>query len=79
MAILPMFLFSGTFAGLDHYPAVIRWIVEALPLNHGVELLRALSTGTVTPGILWHVLYFAVMMAIGGVITVRRLGRLLLR
>src|SRR4051812_30540497 len=32
LAILPMFLFSGTFYGLSVYPTWLRIVVECLPL-----------------------------------------------
>ena len=49
-----------------------------LPLWHGVELVRALTTGAVDVGLLWHVLYYVVMIAVGLVFTTRRLRALFL-
>jgi len=79
LAILPMFLFATTFYPLSVYPAEVRWLVQCLPLYHGVELMRSLTIGTVGWGLLWHALYFLVMAAIGLAIASRRLARLLLR
>lgn len=79
LAIMPMFLFSGTFFSLDVYPEPVQWIVKSLPLHHGVELLRGLAVGVVNGGMLWHVAYFAVMSLAGIWLTVRRLDRLLMR
>ena len=79
LAILPMFLFATTFYPLSVYPAEVRWLVQCLPLYHGVELMRSLTVGTVGWGLLWHALYFLVMAAIGLAIASRRLARLLLR
>jgi lipooligosaccharide transport system permease protein len=79
MAILPMFLFSGTFYPLSSYPGGLQWVVQATPLYHGVALERALVTGAVTPGLAGHVLYLAVMGGVGLWVASRRLGRLLLR
>ena len=45
--MLPMFLFSATFYPITVYPEFIQWIVKALPLWHGVELVRGLTTGAV--------------------------------
>jgi Zn-dependent protease with chaperone function len=41
--MLPMFLFSATFYPLSIYPQYIQWLIQAMPLWHGVELLRQLS------------------------------------
>ena len=77
-AMLPMFLFSATFYPLTVYPEAVQWVIQALPLWHGVELVRGLTTGAVGPEMLIHVLYFAVMIAIGLVFTTRRLRALFL-
>ncbi|WP_030105371.1 ABC transporter permease [Actinoalloteichus caeruleus] len=79
LAILPMFLFSTTFYPIDVYPGGLRVLIECLPLYHGVELMRALSTGAVHWGLLGHVTYFLVMAAVGLWVATRRLGTLLLR
>jgi lipooligosaccharide transport system permease protein len=80
LAILPMFLFSTTFYPLDVYPAGLRVVVQLTPLYHGIELLRALTTGIgVGWGLLGHAAYFVAMAAIGVVVSARRLQRLLLK
>ncbi|SEN73901.1 ABC transporter [Cryobacterium sp. TMT1-3] len=76
--LLPMFLFSATFYPLSVYPQGIQYVIQALPLWHGVELVRALTTGQVNAGLLWHVLYYAVMIAVGLFLTTRRLRALFL-
>ncbi len=76
--MLPMFLFSATFYPLSVYPQGIQYVIQALPLWHGVELVRGLTTGIVGPGMLWHVLYYVVMILIGLVFTTRRLRALFL-
>jgi lipooligosaccharide transport system permease protein len=78
LAILPMFLFSATFFPLSTYPESIRWLVEITPLYNGVALERGLMLGEVDAGLLWHVLYFVVLGAVGLLGTARRLERLLL-
>jgi len=75
---MPMFLFSTTFFPIGVYPEPIRIAVECFPLYHGIELMRALTSGAVTWGILGHVAYFAIMVAAGGWFAARRLGTLLL-
>ena len=79
LATLPMFLFSTTFYPLSVYPRPIQLIVDCTPLYQGIALLRSLTLGYVGPGLLWHVLYLAVMGAGGLAIAGSRIGRLLLR
>ncbi|QEW02401.1 ABC transporter permease [Microbacterium lushaniae] len=76
--LLPMFLFSATFYPITVYPEPVQVIVQALPLWHGVELIRGLTTGALSAGMLWHVLYYAVMIGIGLVFTTKRLRALFL-
>ncbi len=78
-ALLPMFLFSTTFYPLSVYPRPVAVLVECLPLYHGIELMRGLCLGLVSPGLLLHLAYFAVMILGGVIVTARRLERLLLR
>src|SRR5690606_42155493 len=53
--MLPMFMFSATFYPISVYPQGIQWVIEALPLWHGVELVRGLTTGVIDVGMAWHV------------------------
>ncbi len=76
--LLPMFLFSATFYPITVYPEPIQWVIQALPLWHGVELVRGLTTGALSLGMLGHLLYFAIMIAVGLVFTTRRLRSLFL-
>jgi lipooligosaccharide transport system permease protein len=76
--MLPMFLLSATFYPITVYPDWIQVIIRAMPLWQGVDLVRGLTTGDVNVGMLLHVLYFVVMIAIGLVITTRRLRALFL-
>jgi lipooligosaccharide transport system permease protein len=78
VVILPLFLFSGTFYGLSVYPAWLRIVVECLPLQHGIALLRGLNAGAIDWSLAGHALYFVVMAGVGLVITARRLDALLL-
>lgn len=79
LVLMPMFLFSTTFFPLEVYPSIVRGVVRCLPLYHAIELMRKLCGGVVEAGMLWHVAYFAVMVALGVVVSARRLGTLLLR
>jgi lipooligosaccharide transport system permease protein len=78
LVTLPMFLFSGTFYGLNVYPLWLRFLVECMPLHHGVVLLRSLNAGDINAGLLWHAGYFAAMAIVGLWVTSRRLTILLL-
>jgi lipooligosaccharide transport system permease protein len=78
LATLPMFLFSTTFYPLSVYPRGLQIFVECTPLFQGVTIVRALTLGGVGPGLLWRVLYLAVMGSAGLVIAGRRIARLLL-
>ena len=78
-ALLPMFLFSTTFFPLGVYPRPVQLLVECLPLFHGIELIRGLCVGLVSPALLLHLIYFAVLIVVGVSVTSRRLERLLLR
>ena len=77
MTILPLFLFSGTFFPLETYPEPLRILVQLTPLYHGVDLIRSLVVGVLSPGLLVHVAYLTVMGLIGLVIVSRRLDKLL--
>lgn len=79
LVVLPMFLFSGTFYPISAYPDALRIVVQLTPLYQGVDLVRALVTGAVDAGVLWHVAYLATMGLFGLTIVARRLNRLLLK
>jgi len=78
-ALLPMFLFSGAFSPVTTYPEAVQPVIEALPLYHGVELLRALTVGSVGSSTLWDVIYLAALGVAGLLMTSVRLERLLRR
>jgi lipooligosaccharide transport system permease protein len=79
LVVLPMFLFSGTFYPLDAYPEAIRVLVQLTPLYQGVDLIRSLTVGAISPVLLFHVAYLALMGVAGLVVTSRRLDKLLLK
>jgi len=78
IVLLPMFLFSATLYPIDIYPQWIQSVIMAFPLWHGVELIRGLTTGSIGPAMLWHILYYVVMIAVGLVFTTKRLRALFL-
>jgi lipooligosaccharide transport system permease protein len=77
--LLPMFLFSGTFYPLDVYPDWLRLFIEALPLWQAIALERALMFGQFDMSLVWHVLYFVVMIVAGLIFTTKRLTALFMR
>ena len=79
LAMLPMFLFSTTFYPLSVYPRPVQIIVECTPLYQGVALLRDLTLGSVSPSMLWNVVYLAALGAAGLTVAGRRIGTLLLK
>jgi len=78
LAILPLFLFSGTFYPLSTYPSGVRLVVEVTPLYHGVALLRQLTLGEVGWSALGHVGYLVLLGTAGVLIAGKRLQRRLL-
>jgi lipooligosaccharide transport system permease protein len=78
LAIIPMFLFSGTFFPIERYPEGLQWVIRCSPLYQGVALERGLLLGDVGPWMLVHVAYLVVMGGIGLRVASRRLNALLL-
>lgn len=78
-ALLPMFMFSGTFYPLSVYPDGIQLMIQLLPLWHAIELLRGLTLGALNLGMLVHVGYFAVMIVLGLLFTTIRLRSLFMK
>ncbi|HEY9498731.1 MAG TPA: ABC transporter permease [Terrimesophilobacter sp.] len=76
--MLPMFMFSATFFPISVYSEPIQLMIQALPLWHGVELVRGLTTGVLGVDMLWHVLYYVVMIVVGMIFTTLRLRKLFL-
>ena len=79
LVLLPMFLLSATLFPITVYPVAIQWVIMALPLWHGVELMRQLSVGYFDGATLGHVAYFVVMSVVGITAASLRLRQLFLR
>lgn len=71
--IIPMFLFSGVFFPVEDLPGLVRAVVWATPLFHGVELTRAASLGTDlgAGAVLGHTAYL-LLLAVGGLLVALR-------
>ena len=78
LVVLPLFLFSATFYPIETYPDALRVIVQLTPLYQGVDLIRGLTVGAITPVLLFHVVYLLVMGFAGLFVVSRRLDKLLL-
>lgn len=72
-----MFLFSGTFSPVQQYPLGVEILIAVTPLYHAVELVRGLSTGVLSWGLLGNAAYLAAMTAIGLYFAARRMTKVL--
>lgn len=80
LGMIPLTLFSGTFFPLGNLGPVLEVVAKLTPLWHGVDLTRMLVLGDVDWGwALVHVVYLAVLAALGWWWTLRRLTRRLVR
>jgi len=79
LVVLPMFLFSGTFYPIDQYPEALQLFVRLTPLYQGVDLIRSLTVGAISPILLVHVAYLTIMGTVGLAIASRRIDKLLLK
>ena len=80
-AIVPLFLFSGTFFPISQLPEFLQSVAYVTPLFHGVELVRKIALpgadSTIVTSIpMWvNASYLVAMMAIGVYLSVRILDR----
>jgi lipooligosaccharide transport system permease protein len=79
LVILPLFLFSATFYPIETYPDPIRFIVQLTPLYQGVDLIRSLAVGAISPILLVHIAYLLIVGFVGLFVVSRRLDKLLLQ
>ncbi len=79
LVVLPLFLFSATFYPIETYPDALKLVVQLTPLYQGVDLIRSLTVGAVSPILLFHVAYLVVMGMAGLWVVSRRLDKLLLQ
>ena len=75
LAVLPMFLLSGTFFPLSVLPAVVQALALLLPLTHGVVAARMLASGDVDgAALLVHLFILFGWAGTAFVIAARRFG-----
>jgi lipooligosaccharide transport system permease protein len=77
MAIIPLFLFSGTFFPISQYPAGLQAIVRCTPLYQGVVLERSLVLGDLHWTMVLNAAYLFAMGYVGLRVAARRIGLLL--
>lgn len=78
-AIMPLFLFSGTFFPIDQLPGWVQPAAFVTPLYHGVSLCRGLALGSdfaVNP--LVSTVYLLAMLAVGLALAIRLMRRRLI-
>ncbi len=75
-AIIPMFLFSGSFYPISQLPGWLRVVVQFVPLYHGVSLCRTLTTGAGGVGVtLYHLCVLIGLTAVGWWLCVKTFRR----
>ncbi|WP_100446082.1 ABC transporter permease [Glycomyces xiaoerkulensis] len=75
--VFAMFLFGGTFTPVESYPGFAQPLVYAMPLYHGIELVRGISLGELGPMMAVNVLYLCALALAGTWIAQRRLAKAL--
>jgi lipooligosaccharide transport system permease protein len=79
MLVMPMFLFSGIFVPVTGFPEPVQWLVRVTPLYHGVALLRQLTTGNVSVGLMEHLAYLILAGIAAFCVAMYRLERTLIK
>jgi lipooligosaccharide transport system permease protein len=75
-AIIPMFLFSGTFFPVSQLPGWLQPIAHFTPLWHGVELTRSVALDTpIELNPILHVGYLTIFVAVGLAVATRGLQK----
>jgi lipooligosaccharide transport system permease protein len=74
-ALIPLFLFSGTFFPVSSLPGWLQPVAYATPLYHGVALCRALTLGQQTWGNLGDAAYLVALAAAGFLVAGRSFKR----
>ena len=73
-AIIPMFLFSGTFFPISQLPQWLQVVAYVTPLYHGVTLCRDFTLGQVGWADVGHAAYLCALVAVGYVASRRTLA-----
>jgi lipooligosaccharide transport system permease protein len=75
LIVFPLFLFSGTFFPVNLYPALLRPVIEAMPLYRSAHLLRSFTTGHIEATVLLDVTYLIAMAILCWWLSVRLVKR----
>jgi lipooligosaccharide transport system permease protein len=77
LVLTPMMMLSGVFFPVEQMPAAVQWVAKALPLYHGVGIVRPLLSAQLAPGLAIHLAVLAAYAIVGfyvaTVLTRRRL------
>ncbi len=65
VAYFTMLLFSGATIPYETMPRLFQWIMDILPLSHGIHLLKQVSTGASLTDGLFHIVILTLCIAIG--------------
>lgn len=79
IVLMPLTLFSGSFFPLSVLPDWLAFLIRWTPLSQGIEMMRMCTLGTIDSGLIIHVFYFAVFIALGLYLTTRRLNALFMK
>jgi lipooligosaccharide transport system permease protein len=71
LVMTPMMMISGVFFPAEQLPEPLVSVAKALPLYHGVELVRPMMTGNLPGDALLHVLVLLGYAAVGYVLAIR--------
>jgi lipooligosaccharide transport system permease protein len=66
----PMMMISGVFFPVERLPAPLMAVAQALPLYHGVELVRPLIAGRLPDSVPLHVAVLLGYAAVGYVVAI---------
>ncbi|PCN43811.1 multidrug ABC transporter permease [Brevibacillus laterosporus] len=65
VAYFTMLLFSGATIPYEAMPRFFQWVMDILPLSHGIHLLKQASTGEPLTDGLFHIVILALCIVIG--------------
>lgn len=63
--LLPMSFLCATFFSIDKLPAIVRWVLELLPLTHASHALRAIGSGGEAAGLSWLIMLVYIVVLLG--------------
>lgn len=76
LLVTPMLMFSGTFIELARFPVWVQMVGKCLPLYHGVEVMRMLTSGhnLVLETVWAHIAYLVAIIIVFGALALARLN-----